>query len=65
MIAHNSSSQLLWKAAASRPIGVTWSWRLIRPSGWPIPGVGATFGSAAAAVSCAGDVVAGSGWPGF
>ncbi len=38
--AHSTSSQLLWNAAASSPIGVTWSWMPLRPSGSPIPGVG-------------------------
>ena len=33
----------------------------MRPSGWPMPGVGATVGSAAATGSCAGVAVAASG----
>lgn len=37
----------------------------MRPSGWPIPGVGATVGSAAATGSWAGDAVAASGFAAF
>src|SRR4051812_5789100 len=37
---HSGSSQLLWKAPASWPIGVTCIWMPLRPSGSPIPGVG-------------------------
>jgi hypothetical protein len=29
---------MLWNQAASSPIGVNWSWRAARPSGWPMPG---------------------------
>ena len=38
-----------WNQAASWPIGVTCSCRPRRPSGWPMPGVGAVRGGAATA----------------
>ena len=70
--AHMMSSGPLWKAAASWPTSVTWSWMPLRPSGAPMPRTGAAYsiagagaatgaaaGAAAGAASGAGAVATG------
>src|SRR3982751_4834083 len=61
---HSGSSQLLWNAPASWPIGVTCIWMPLRPSGSPMPGVGIawpTVPGTGAALAGAGAAVVAAG----
>src|SRR5688572_14129187 len=75
MIVMIGISSQLWNQAALRPMSVTWSWKPMRPSGWPMPGVGvarlaivafateASLGSSVAMLAIAGSETS-SGWAG-